>query len=177
MINLAAMYGDQIFRRKEAYKNAKILTYVFSLIIDLIVAFIIVKVFDIQWEYSILKVYAILIIFGFIKSILSWPIDWLNYILFIKEAMTSEINHYFHVFKILLHDDNSSTYDDYLLSAAFDNSIDKRLNILAAFTYAGIVNKYSTEPRMESMYYRAWIKAAEDFIKYNPDRVITTDGI
>jgi hypothetical protein len=172
MINLAAYYGDTIFKRETAYNTLQIYNWVINVILDLIRAYIVVKVFEIHWDYATLKVWLIIITVGFVKGIIKSPLDWINYCIFMKKAMKSEINHYLRVYNIKLTDDNSSTYDDFTLDAAFSPELDIKLRILAAFNYGGFASVFKTNPRLESMYNRAWMETATEFIEHNEDRVV-----
>jgi hypothetical protein len=167
---LAAVYGEKIFYRKEAYKEAKYIPFIGGIILDFGLAYAIVEIFQIKWEYAFVKVYGLLLLYDLVKFIIAWPIDKLNYKLFLKPAIVSEIEHYLRVFNMQLNDDNSGAYEDYLLSAAFDESQGSKMQVLAAMTYGTVVNTITLYPRMDGFYYNAWCEAVSKYIKDNPEK-------
>jgi hypothetical protein len=171
MTSLAAIYGEKLFYRKKAYKKAKYIPFIAAVIFDFVLAYAIVEIFEIKWNYAFLKVYGLLLLYGLVKPMIAWPIDKLNDKLFLKPAIVSEIEHYLHVFNMQLNDDNSGAYEDYLLSAAFDESQSSKVKVLAAMTYAGVVNIITLNPRMDGIYYNAWCETVSKYIKDNPERV------
>lgn len=171
MISLAAIYGEKLFYPKRAYKRAKYIPFIAAFIFDLVLAYAIVEIFKIKWNYAFIKVYGLLLLYGLVKPMIAWPINKLNDKLFLKPAIVSEIEHYLHVFNMQVNDDNSSAYEDYLLSAAFDESQGSKMQVLAAMTYAGVVNIITLNPRMDGIYYNAWCDTVSKFMKDNPEKV------
>jgi len=171
MISLAAIYGEKLFYRKKAYKKVKYIPFIASVIFDFVLAYAIVEIFEIKWNYAFIKVYGLLFLYALLRPIIAWPIDRLNYKLFLKPAIVSEIEHYLHVFNMQLNDDNSCAYEDYLLSAAFDESQDTKMRVLAAMTYAAVVNIITLYPRMDGVFYNAWCKTISKYMKDNPEKV------
>ena len=170
MLTLAQIYGDKIFYRKKAYKKSIYIPFITNVIFDFVLAYAIVEIFEIKWNYAFIKVYGLLLLYGLVKPIVAWPINKLNDKLFLKPAIISEIEHYLGVFNMQLDDDNSCTYDDYLLSAAFDESQGSKMQVLAAMTYGTVVSAITLYPRMDGVYYDAWCKAVSKYIKDNPGK-------
>jgi len=175
MISLVEVYGDKLYNRKEAYKKSKYIPYISAFIWDIVVAIVAVKIFEINWDYAIIKVYGILFIYSLAKPIMTWPLDKLNYKMFLKDALILEMRHYLRVFNITLSEDNMCTYDDYLLSASFNNTLEDKEKVLAAITYAGVVHQMATNPRMDSVYYNAWSDTISEYIKDNPGKALSLD--
>ena len=171
MISLAAIYGEKLFHRKKAYKKTRYFPFIAGVIFDFALAYAIVELFEIKWSYAFIKVYGLLLLYGLLKPIIAWPIDKLNDKLFLKPAIVSEIEHYLRVFNMQLNDDNSSVYEDYLLSAAFDESQGSKMQVLAAMTYAEVVNMITLNPRMDGIYYNAWCETVSKYIKDNSEKV------
>ncbi len=167
---LASVYGEKIFYRKEAYNKAKYIPFIGGVILDFGLAYAIVEIFQIKWEYAFVKVYGLLFLCELVKPIIAWPIEKLNDKLFLKPAMISEINHYLRVFNVRLNDDNSGAYEDYLLSAALDESQGSKIQVLAAMIYATVVNIITLNPRMDGIYYDAWGEAVSKYFKDNPEK-------
>jgi hypothetical protein len=139
------------------------------------VAYIIVKIFGIRWDYAVLKMYGILVLYDIARPVLMWPITKLNYSVFLKRVILSEMNHYLRVFNTTLNDDSTYTYDTYLLEAAFDETEDVKMRVLAAINYGAVVDIMSKEPKMDSIYWRVWCEALSKFTKQNPERVLHID--
>ncbi|CAB1084345.1 hypothetical protein D1AOALGA4SA_11870 [Olavius algarvensis Delta 1 endosymbiont] len=60
MINLRTIYGNKVFDRKKAYKNSRYALIVNAIIFDIVFTFLFVKIFDVNWDYAYIKVWAIL---------------------------------------------------------------------------------------------------------------------
>jgi len=163
MINLANTYGDNLFRRNTVYKNVGYFGIISNIIVSLIFAYFIVRMFDVQWDYAVFKVWFILFLIDSVKGILSWVFNKINYHVNIKQAVESEIRHYLRVFKSPLNEENSGCIEDYLLEAAFDESLDRKMNILAAMNYTSVVCLMSVDPKWDGYYYKGWLKAAEEY--------------
>ena len=57
MIKLAEVYGDKIYYPKEILPKAYVTQFIiWDICFNLIIAFVITKVFGINWDYAILKV-------------------------------------------------------------------------------------------------------------------------
>jgi hypothetical protein len=177
MISLAEIYGEKIFYRKKAYKNAKYIPFIAGIIFDFVLAYAIVEIFEIKWNYAFIKVYGLLLLYALVKPIVAWPIDKLNDKLFLKPAIVPEIEHYLRVFNMRLNDDNSGAYEDYLLSAAFDESQASKMQVLAAMTYAGVINIMDLNPSMDGIYYKAWCETVSKYIKDNREKALDKSGI
>ena len=118
MINLRGIYGNKIFDRKASYRNARYIPLVAGLMLDIVIAFAIIRVFDINWDYAFIKVYGILLLYGILKHVFLSSIDFINYRLAIKDAVSSEIRHYLSVFNTNVKWDEIGTYDDFLIESA-----------------------------------------------------------
>ena len=156
---------------KRHIRKRGIFLLIASVIFDLVLAYGIVEIFEIKWNYAFIKVYGLLLLYDLLRPMIAWPIDKLNYKLFLKSAIVSEIEHYLRVFNIQLNDDNSCAYEDYLLSAAFDESQGTKMQVLAAMTYAGVINLITLNPRMGGVYYNAWCETISKYMKDNPEKV------
>ncbi|MCX5886143.1 MAG: hypothetical protein NT096_09580 [Proteobacteria bacterium] len=165
MINLRAMYGNKIFDRKVSYRNAQYIPYIASLSLDIIIAWAIVRIFDVRWDYAFIKVYAILLLYEILKYIFSSSIDFLNYKLTIKSAMSSEIRHYLNLFNNSVNWDEVGTYDDFLLEVAFNETLSTDLRVLAAINYGTIVDAMSLSPHFENRSYKLFYQIVPDYIK------------
>ena len=99
MIDLRNVYGDKIFDRKTSYKNARYIPLVGSLFLDFILAWIIIRIFHVNWEYAFIKVYGILLLFSILQYAFTAIINGLNYHITVKGAMAAEMKHYLSVFK------------------------------------------------------------------------------
>jgi hypothetical protein len=172
MISLAQVYGNNLFYRKDAYRKATIVPLVSGSIISLLAAFVIVKIFDIRWEYAFLKVCGILLLLDFGKQIAACAIDKLNYKLFLQKIIRMEVLHYLNVFNLTLDDDNSGCIEDYLLAASFDKSLDTKMNLLAAMNYSSVVALMSIDSKWDGYYYRAWTDVIDKYMEENPDKII-----
>lgn len=164
MVNLKAVYGDLIFS-KDLYKSSKYIPNIAETILYFVLAYAIVEIFNIKGDYAFLKVYGVMFLFGLFKPILAWPIYKLNDKLFFRKAVISEVEHYLHTFNVRLKDDNSTCYEDYLLEAAFDESLDSKMRVLAAMQYMRVMVLMQMAPRMDGFYYNVWREAAPRYIK------------
>ena len=164
MINLKAIYGKKIFDRKAAYRNVRYIPFLAGLFLDLATAGTIVWVFDVKWEYAFIKVYGILVIFDVLKYIISSSIDFLNYKLFIKDAMASEIKHYLSVFNSSINWHDIGTYDDFLLEVSFNKTLTDDLRVLAAINYGVVVGTMRLSAQFENRCYSLFNQIAPDFI-------------
>jgi hypothetical protein len=176
MVSLAQVYGNKLFYRKNAYKKATYIPIFSSYILDLVAAFIIVNIFEVKWEYAFLKVCGLLILLDSTKQIAVCAIDKLNYKLYLKKIIKMEVLHYLNVFSLKLNDDNSGCVEDYLLAAAFDKSLDAKMNVLAAMNYSSVVALMSINPKWDGYYYKGWLDVIYKYMEENPDKVIRSSN-
>jgi hypothetical protein len=163
MVDLETNYGNNLFSKK-VYKSSKFIPIIASVIIDLIMAILIVAIFGIRQDYAILKVFGLMYLFRLaIRPIAEWPFNKLNIEFFLSKAVTSEIDHYLRVFNTGLTDDNSGCYEDYLLEAAFNESLDCKMRILAAIQYTKFVNLIEIRPKMDRVFLDAWRKVVRKY--------------
>ena len=163
MVNLGAVYGDKIFPR-EAYSKTSLFPSVADLVFDIILAYAILNIFNITVEYAFLKIYGLLLLYEVaIKPTGMWIVNKINDNLFHRKVIISEVDHYLHVFKIRLGD--AGTYEDYLLNAAFDESLEPKMRVLAAMQYARVVASIEVAPRMDGVFYDAWSEVAPKYLK------------
>ena len=156
MVNLHSIYGNNLFLKK-AYKSSKYFTMIASVIIDLMMAILIIEIFSIRQDYAVLKVFGLMCLFTLaIRPIVCWPFNKLNIKLFLTKAIFSEIEHYLCVFNTELTADNTGCYDDYLLEAAFNESLDCKMRILASMQYARFVHIIEVNPAMDRVFLTAW---------------------
>lgn len=164
MVNLEAIYGDKLFSKKP-HKSSKFIPIIADVMIDLITAYFIVEIFGIRQDYAFLKVLGVMYLFGFIiRPIVRWPFGKLNNKLFLSKAVTSEIDHYLRTFNTGLTYSNSGCYEDYLLEAAFNESLDCKMRTLAAMQYANFVTLISLVPIADRIYYNAWLKVVRKYL-------------
>ena len=164
MSNLAAIYGEKIFHRKKAYKKAEYIPLIGSIVIDFALAYGIVEIFEIKWNYAFIKIFGLLLLYRLALQILAWVIDKLNYKLFLRAAMVSEMEHYLRVFNMEM-GDSIGVYEDYLLSVALDESQGSKMQVLAAMLYGGVMSTIENHPKSEGFYFNAWCEAAPKYIK------------
>ncbi len=164
MINLRNVYGDKIFDRKASYRNARYIPFMGSLLLDFILAWVITRVFQIDWEYAFIKVYGILLLFGFMKYAFSSMVDGLNYRLAVKDDMAAEMKHYLSVFNRNVNWHDVGTYDDFLLEAAFNQALPTDLRVLAGINYGTVVDTMALSPRFENRSYRLFSQIAPGYV-------------
>jgi hypothetical protein len=158
MISLSEIYGDKIYYPKKTLPKAYIIQFIlWDVFFNLLIAFAITEVFDITWDYAVLKVYSLLFAYGLLKPAISWPFELIYFYVFTRKYLASEMRHFLNVFSIPLGRDNVNTYDDFLLSAAFSSNLDANSRVLAAIQYAGVVNRIAAKPRLEKDYEKAWL--------------------
>jgi hypothetical protein len=158
MISLSEVYGEKIYYPERTLPKAYTLQFIlWEVFFNLVIAFVLTKVFDITWDYAVLKVYGLLFAYGLVKPVISWPFEVIYFSVFTRKYLASEMRHYLRVFSIPLNRDNVSTYDDFLLSAAFSSNLDANSRVLAAMQYAGVVNRIAAKPRLEKDYEKAWL--------------------
>lgn len=165
MINLANVYGDKIFDRKKSYKNARYIPFVGSLLLDVILAWVIIRIFRVNWEYAFIKVYGILLLFSILEYAFTAMIDVLNYRFTVKDAIAAEMKHYLPVFNRNVNWHEIGTYDDYLLEAAFSQALPTDLRVLAGINYGTVVQTTALSPRFENRAYRLFSQIAPDYIR------------
>ena len=165
MINLRAVYGNNIFDRKASYRNARYIPFVASLLLDLMLAWAIVRIFHVDWEYSFVKVYAILLLYGVLKYVFTSMIDAVNYRLAVKNAVAAEMKHYLSVFNRNVNWREVGTYDDFLLEAAFNQALSTDLRVLAGIKYGTVVDTMALSPRFENRSYRLFSQIAPDYVE------------
>ncbi len=163
MINLRNVYGDKIFNRKIAYRKSQYIPFIANLILDAIVAIFIIWIFGINWEYAFLKVFGTLQIYGVLKLIYEFLFDFINYRLFLKKAIASEIRHYLGVFNINLNWNEVDTYDDLLLESAFNEKLPLELRILAGINYGTVIDAMSMSRKYENRCFKLFCDIAPDF--------------
>jgi hypothetical protein len=164
MINLKGIYGNKIFDRKASYRNARYIPFIANILLDLILAWVIVYVFDIDWDYAFVKVYLILLLFGVLKYIFTSIFDAINYRLTLKNAMSKEMHHYLTVFDSNVNWDEIGTYDDFLLEAAFNETHPTNLRVLAAINYGVVADAMRLSPHFENRLYKLFCKIVPDYI-------------
>jgi hypothetical protein len=164
MINLRAIYGDKLFDRKSSYRNARYIPFLASLMLDIVIAFGIIRIFDVNWNYAFIKVYGIVLLYGVLKYVLSTSIDFLNYRVAIKDALSSEIRHYLSALSINVEWDEIGTYDDFLLESAFNETLPGDLRVLAAINYGVISDAVSIIPHFENRCYKLFCKIVPEFL-------------
>ena len=165
MIDLKATYKNKIFDRKKSFANSRYVPIVGGIVMDIVIAFAIVKIFNVNWEYAYIKVYIILCFYSFLKYIYLLSVDLLNHKLFIKNALTSEIRHYLDVFDTNVNWNEVATYDDYLLDAAFNKALSDDLRVLAAINYGTVIDTMAMNPQFENRCYKLFCEVAPEFIK------------
>jgi hypothetical protein len=164
MINLRGIYGNKIFDRKTSYKSARYIPYIAIILLDLLLALVIVYIFAIEWDYAFIKVYLILLLFEVLKYIYTSIIDTINYRLTVKDAMSKEMNHYLTVFNSNVNWDEISTYDDFLLERAFNETQPTDLRVLAAINYGVLADTIRLIPKYENRFYRLFCEIAPKYI-------------
>lgn len=164
MINLTAIYGNTIFNRKKSYRVTRYIPLIASLIINTAIAVAIIRIFDVNWDYAFLKVCVLLFLFGITSYSLSFLIDLINYRLTIKDVLSSEIRHYLRVFNTNVNWSEISTYDDFLLEAAFNKALPDNLRVLAAINYGNVADAMSIDPHFENRCYKLFSEIVTDFI-------------
>jgi hypothetical protein len=165
MINLKAMYGDKLFEVKKAYRNTQFIPIATGFMIDIFVAWVIVSVFDISWDLAVVKVFLILLLFGILKHIFSRLIGLLNFKLVLKKAMASEMRHYLKVFNKNVFWDRIATYDDFLLGAAYNITLDPEMRVLAGMLYGAKAAEMSITPSLENRYYEVFCEVYPEFME------------
>ena len=165
MINLRNVYGDKIFDRKASYRNARYIPFMGSLLLDFILAWIIIRIFHVDWEYAFFKVYGILLLSGVLKYAFTSMVDGLNYRLAVKDAMAAEMKHYLSVFNHNVNWHEVGTYDDFLLEAAFNEALPTDLRVLAGINYGTVVDTMALSPRFENRSYRLFSQIAPDYVE------------
>ncbi len=163
MINLRNVYGDKIFDRKASYGNARYIPFIGSLLLDFVLAWVIIRVFQVGWEYAFIKVYGILLLFGVLKYVFTSMVDGLNYRLTVKNAMAAEMRHYLSVFNRNVNWHEVGTYDDFLLEAAFNQALPADLRVLAGINYGTVVGTMALSPRFENRSYRLFSQIAPEY--------------
>ena len=133
-----------------------------SIVISTVATYVVIEFFDLRWEHAFWKVILIFIVFDLTKSLLAYLLGKINYHITIKDTIEGEVRHYLRVFGLPLDDENSGCVEDYLIEAAFDNRIDRNMNILAAMNYTSVVSIMSIDPKWDRYYYDAWLKIAPD---------------
>jgi hypothetical protein len=170
MVNLKAIYGEKLFSRK-GYKREKFIPIIANVIVVLITAYLIVEVFRIRQDYALIKLLGLIYLMSLIiNPIITWPFDRLNNRLFFGKAVYSEIEHYFCTLNTRLYNENDACYEDYLLEAAFNESLDCKMRILAAMQYAKYVAFISIVPKAERVYYHAWEQVVQKYTKKASDK-------
>ena len=164
MINLRNTFGDEIFNRKESYRNRRYIPFVGSLFLDFILAWVVIRIFHVDWEYALVKVYSILLLFGFLKYVFTSMVDGLNYRFAVKDAMAAEMKHYLSVFNLNVNWDEVGTYDDFLLEAAFNQALSTDLRVLAGINYGTVAEVMSFSPRFENRSHRLFSQIAPNYI-------------
>ena len=107
MVNLAQYYGDKLFNRNAVYKKSVYLPIAAKITVSVISVYIIIDIFNIQWEYAFLKVCSFLVCLELAKSIAVYIVNKVNYSLFLKKAVDTEVRHYLKVFNVPFNDNNS----------------------------------------------------------------------
>jgi hypothetical protein len=164
MIDLKTIYGNKIFDRKASYRNTRYIPFVANLLLDFFLAWAIVRIFHVDWEYAFIKVYAILLLYGVLKYAITSTVDALNYRLAVKSAMAAEMEHYLSVFNRSVNWHEVGTYDDFLLEAAFNQALTADLRVLAGINYGTIVDTMALSPRFGSRSYRLFSQIAPDYV-------------
>jgi hypothetical protein len=166
MVNLKSYFGEKIFDRKAAYKKPIYLPHIISICLDLMAAVIIVKIFDIKQDYAILKVFGLLFVIVFVKTLLEVPIKKIFYKSYFVGPMASEMNHYLRVIDMNIDEYNSYAYEDYLGWAALNPTLDPDIRVLAGINYGVVVDMMASNPDMETIINYTW---AETLLKYKND--------
>ncbi|MBI5493281.1 MAG: hypothetical protein HY893_10170 [Deltaproteobacteria bacterium] len=175
MINLKEKYGDKIFNRKKSYRLAGYTGYMAGVVYSLFFALLIVKIFDIEWDYAVLKVFAIMLAFDFFREVMGWPLSRLHYEFFVKPVVAEEMRHYLNVLTsegIKIDNHNSATYDDFLLFSSYAPTLSPDMKVLSAFNYGIVTGLYSVNPSMDGRYYNIWCGVVADYMKRNPDKFL-----
>jgi ABC-type multidrug transport system fused ATPase/permease subunit len=163
MIDLKEIYGSRAFDRKAAYSHAAYIPYIAEFFIDIVIALAIISVFDVHWEYAFLKVFALIYLLGFLKFVISYLINILNYKFSIKNSMILEIKHYLNLFKYNVSQSEAATYDEFLLESAFNKNLSIDLRLFAAINYGTIAALRSFDPHYDDRSYSLFSKIAPDF--------------
>ncbi|MGD0232709.1 MAG: hypothetical protein ABSC19_20545 [Syntrophorhabdales bacterium] len=162
MIDLRAVYGNKLFDRKASYGNARYIPLIVSLALDILITLIILKVFDVSWDYAFVKVYGLLMLYELVKYVSRSMVGFLNYRLVVKHGLASEIRHYLSLFKSNVNWGEVGTYDDFLLEAAFSDTLSADLRALAAINYGNVVGAITLDPHFEGRSYKLFCQIAED---------------
>ncbi len=165
MIDLRTVYGNKIFNRKASYKNTRCIPFMANLLLDFILAWAIVYIFHVDWNYGFVKVYAILLLYGVLKYAFTSTVDALNYRLAVKDAMAAEMKHYLSVFDRNVNWHEVGTYDEFLLEAAFNQALPTDLRVLAGINYGTVVDTMALSPRFESRFHRLFNQIAPDYVE------------
>lgn len=175
MINLMGKYSDRLFNRKKSYRFAGYISYMTGMVYSFVVALLIVNIFDVEWDYAVLKVFAIVFAFDFLREAVRWPFSRLQYEFFAKPVIAEEMIHYLDVFTaegIKLDDHNSATYDDFLLFSSYHPLLSPDMRVLAAINYGTVISLYSVESSIAERYYKVWCGVVADFMERKSDRFL-----
>jgi len=77
--------------------------------------------------------------------------------------MANEMKHYLSVFNRDVNLHEVGTYDDFLLEAAFNQTLPADLRVLAGINYGTVVDTMALSPRLENRYYRLFSQIAPDY--------------
>lgn len=153
MINLREIYGDEFFDKTTNYNPVKYIPFIAGLLIDLAIAKGIILVFNVQWEFALLKIFLLMELFGLVKQFLLLFARELNYRVFVKKAITREVTHYINVYEDSIDWGNTATFDDLLLESAFNTDLSIEHRILAAMQYGSLAMLFSTFSWFDDKFY------------------------
>src|SRR5437870_4234660 len=82
-----------------------------------------------------------------------------------KQVDTFIYLHFLSVFKTKVNWDEVGTYDDFLLEAAFNETLSGDLRVLLAINYGTIVDTMTLSPHFENRCYKLFCQIAPDCVK------------
>ena len=165
MIILKQLYGDKLYSPKLP-RYVGYAPYVIHFILQMILAWGVVKIFDVSWDYAFIKVFVLIELFGFLRFLVNFYYKKFIYLIIGKKLFTSQMKHYMKLFSKDVNWDDIGCYEDFLLEAAFSKTLPDDMKVLAAMNYASFIDSMNRDPMIDGRAYKIYSDIVDDFVPW-----------
>jgi len=163
IVNLKSIYGQQLFDRNKAYGNPFYFNLFANLLVGGLLAWVLVEVTEVMWEFALIKMFLLLELLFVLRYIVIALISYAYYKAVSRRMLAQEMRHYLNLFIGHVEWDDIGWYDSLFLAAAFSDTLEDKLKILAAISYGNITATTSLVPQLDDRLYDVYGEVIEDY--------------
>lgn len=162
MQDLKQYCGEYLFQDSKLNPYLKILSFATSLALEFAIAWVIVAVFDITWDYAVLKIVLVIQLAAVTKLVGKFVVQSLWFHIIGRSLGVRTMRHYIELFAQYVDWREVGAFEEFLIEAATSETIPDKLRTLAAVLYsetnAGMHANLGFDGRM----YSIWLEITDD---------------